>query len=289
MYKFNSNRQEVLSCVDPSERATTAKSHDLGLDVTSVGCVLGIQWSIEDDTFSFNVNFKDQPATRHGILSVIASLYDPLGFVSPFVLRGKCILQELCHMDKGRDEPLPEDVYLWWKEWKSGLQKLREVTIPRCYHPHNFGNIMRTELHRFSGASNVGYGACSYVRHINNRNEIYCSLVMAKARVAPTKIMSIPRLELSAAVVSARASAMLKTELEMKIDEEFFWTDSQVVLAYIYNDSRRFHVFVANHQVIKKKTDPGQWYYVDTLDNPADHASDISSTSWMSGPKFLWE
>lgn len=119
---------------------------------------------------------------------------------------------------------------------------------------------------------------------------------MAEARVAPTKIMSIPRLELSAAVVSARTSATVKTELEMKIDEEFFWTDSQVVLSYIHNDARRFHVFVANRlQVIKEKMDPGQWHYVDTLENPADyasrglHVSDISSTSWMSGPKFLWE
>ena len=116
LLKFNSNRQEVLSCVDPSERATTAKSHDLGLDGTSVGCALGIQLSIEHDTFSFNVNFKDQPATCRGILSVVASLYDPLGFVSPFALRGKCILQELCHMGKGWDESHPEDVYSQWEE-----------------------------------------------------------------------------------------------------------------------------------------------------------------------------
>lgn len=82
---------------------------------------------MEDDTFSFNVNFKDQPATRQGILSIIASLYDPLGFVAPFVLLGKCILQEMCHRGKGWDEPLSEDVNSWLEEWKGGLQKLREV------------------------------------------------------------------------------------------------------------------------------------------------------------------
>lgn len=119
---------------------------------------------------------------------------------------------------------------------------------------------------------------------------------MAKARVAPSKITSIPRLELSAAVTSARMSVMLKAELEMKIDEEFFWTDSQVVLAYINNEARGFHVFVANRvQLIRECTDPNQWHYVDTAQNPADHASrglhaaDISSASWLSGPKFLWE
>ncbi len=119
---------------------------------------------------------------------------------------------------------------------------------------------------------------------------------MAKARVAPTKLTSIPRLELSAAVVAARSSVMLRNELEMPIHAEFFWTDSQVVLAYINNEARRFHVFVANRvQMIREHTSPSQWHYIDTTENPADHASrglnavDISSTNWLSGPKFLWE
>ena len=137
---------------------------------------------------------------------------------------------------------------------------------------------------------------CSYLRYTNNKGEIHCSLVMAKSRVAPSKILSIPRLELSAAVTAARMSVMLKTELQMKIDEESFWTDSQVVLAYICNEARRFHVFVANRvQLIRGSTDPNQWHYVDTTQNPADHASrgvnaeEIASSNWLSGPKFLWE
>lgn len=119
---------------------------------------------------------------------------------------------------------------------------------------------------------------------------------MAKARVAPTKLTSIPRLELSAAVVAARSSVMLRNKLEMPIHGEFFWTDSQVVLAYISNEAKRFHVFVANRvQMIREHTSPSQWHYIDTTENPADHASrglnavDISSTNWLSGPKFLWE
>lgn len=152
------------------------------------------------------------------------------------------------------------------------------------------------ELHQFSDASNTGYGSCSYLRYKNSKNEVYRSLVMAKARVAPTKITSIPRLELAAAVTSSKMSVMLKSELEMSIDEEFFWTDSQVVLAYIINEAKRFHVFVANRvQLIREITNSDQWHYVDTTQNPADHASrgfdaaDISSTNWFSGPKFLWE
>ncbi len=296
LHKFNSNEEDVLCCIDPSERDITSKPLDLNLEATPTGRVLGIQWSTQDDTFSFNISLKDQPSTRRGILSVIASLYDPLGFVAPFILQGKCILQELCRRGIGWDDQLPNELCSRWEDWKSGLQKLKEVAIPRCYHPNAFDEIIRMELHHFSDASNAGYGSCSYLRFKSDKSKVHCSLVMAKARVAPTKITSIPRLELAAAVLSAKMSVMLKTELEMKIDQEFFWTDSQVVLAYINNEARRFHVFVANRvQLIRDITDQSQWYYVNTTENPADHASrglhasDIPSSIWLSGPKFLWE
>lgn len=216
--------------------------------------------------------------------------------MAPFTLSGKCILQELCHKGIGWDEPIPDHLSLRWDEWKNDLKTLKDITIQRCYHPSHFGNIVSTELHHFSDASCTGYGSCSYLRYKNDQNEIHCSLVMAKARVAHLKITSIPRLELAAAVTSARMSAMLKEELQLEIERECFWTDSQVVLAYINNEARRFHMFVANRvQLIREKTDPNNWHYVDTTQNPADFASrglraaDISSSGWLSGPKFLWE
>ncbi|XP_021324883.3 uncharacterized protein [Danio rerio] len=296
LHKFNSNQSEVLSCVASSERAVNTDPLNLKPYPAAGAHILGIQWSSENDTFGFNTSVKDHSPTRRGLLSVIASLYDPLGFVAPFTLSGKHILQELCCRGIGWDDPIPENLRSRWEEWKNGLQRLKEIAIPRCYYPQNFGEIVRVELHHFADASNAGYGSCSYLRYQNNRNEIHCSFVMAKARVAPTKITSIPRLELSAAVTAARMSVMLKAELEMKIEQEFFCTDSQVVLAYINNEARRFHVFVANRvQLIREITDPNQWNYVDTAQNPADHASRglhasaITSSSWLSGPEFLWE
>ena len=108
----------------------------------------------------------------------------------------------------------------------------------------------RAELHHFSDAGSQGYGQCSYIRLLNN-DKVHCSLVMGKARAAPTKIVTIPRLELTAAVTSAAVSNMLREELELRIDEEYYWTDSQVVLGYINNDARRLHVFLRPSRVVK--------------------------------------
>ncbi|XP_061793005.1 uncharacterized protein [Nerophis lumbriciformis] len=124
---------------------------------------------------------------------------------------------------------------------------------------------------------------------------IHCSIVFAKSRVAPIKVTTVPRLEQSAAVVAVRTSDMLNAELELNV-EEFFWTDSQVVLGYVNNEARRFHVFVANRiQRIRENTIPTQWKYVASEDNPADHAlrglkaKDLIASNWFSGPSLLWQ
>ncbi len=97
---------------------------------------------------------------------------------------------------------------------------------------------------------------------------------MGKARVAPTKVTTIPRLELSSAVVATRNGDLLKRELELDGICEYYWTNSKVVLGYINNDARRFHIFVANQiQHIRTSTEPSQWRYVASDQNPADHAS----------------
>ena len=120
---------------------------------------------------------------------------------------------------------------------------------------------------------------------------------MAKSRVTPLKPVTVPRLELTAAVVSTKISSLLQKELNYQDMQEFFWTDSRVVLGYISNEARRFHTFVANRvQAIRDHASPKQWRYVDTKDNPADDASRglganelIRSERWWNGPNFLWK
>ena len=173
---------------------------------------------------------------------------------------------------------------------------MSEISIPRCFKPATFTEV-RAELHNFSDASQTGYGQCSYLRLINISNEdVHCSLVMAKSRVTLLKTISIPRLELMTAVLSVKVACKLKIELDYSDLKLFFWTDSQVVLAYISNESRRFETFVANRvEEIRSKTDVDSWYYIHTSANPADYASRGLETnqlhkhkSWLQGPKFLW-
>ena len=99
---------------------------------------------------------------------------------------------------------------------------------------------------------------------MNADGRIHCCLVLAKARVAPVK-----------AITSIRASKFLQKELRYEMEiEEMFWTDSEVVLGYISNDARRFHVFVANRvQQIRDHCTTEQWRHVKTTDHPADCAA----------------
>jgi len=148
--------------------------------------------------------------TRCGILSTVASLYDPIGIRCPLCPQWQAMLQDMCRQRTGWDDPLQEELHTRWECWTEDLANLEKLTIPRCYHPPGFGEILKVELHHFSDASTTGSGQCSYRRLENKGGVVYCSLVMGKSWVAPTKVTTIPRLELSAAVVSVKASNMLR-------------------------------------------------------------------------------
>ncbi|XP_053395546.1 uncharacterized protein LOC128555836 [Mercenaria mercenaria] len=260
--------------------------------------VLGVQWSVESDSFQFRTTLSDQPFTRRGVLSTVNSIYDPLGFISPVVLVGKQILQHLCADRTYWDEPIPEHLSSKWeKRRRTDIFHLKELNIRRCFKPSGFGNVVSTELHHFSYASQSGYGQCSYLKLVDDKQQVHCTLVMSKSRVAPLKTITIPRLELTAAVVSVKISDLIQRELDFRDVVSYYWTDSKVVLGYIANDSRRFQVFVANRvQMIHDHTELCQWRYVDTKANPADSASRgasvdqlLNQSEWFSDPHFLWQ
>ncbi|XP_062590342.1 uncharacterized protein LOC134251942, partial [Saccostrea cucullata] len=203
----------------------------------------------------------------------------------------------MCRNQTDWDSPLPENLRPRWRCWRNDLEQLGSLEIKRCLKLENFGDVVVAELHHFSDASTIGYGQCSYLRLIDDKQQVHCSLVMAKSRVTPLKPVTVPRLELTAALISVKVSSQLLEELEISNIVEWFWTDSTVVLGYIANDSRRFHVFVANRlQQIRDHTEPYQWNYISSAENPADMASRGVTADelrkrkeWFRGPKFLWE
>ena len=297
LHKFVSNSREVMEAISPQDRAKGIKDLDLRHDSLPIDRALGVHWCIESDTFRFRIMLKDQPLTRRGVLSTISSVYDPLGFVSPVLLVGKQILQQLCKDRAEWDDPLPESLRPTWERWRSNLALLENFKIRRCFLPERFGHVESVEIHNFSDASTNGYAQCSYMRLTDDQRRVHCSLIMGKCRVCPLKPASVPRLELTAAVVSVRVSALLQKELEYENIYEVFWTDSKVVLGYIANDARKFHVYVANRvQRIRDHTKPSQWRHVATDVNPADDGSRglsveelLNKSKWLVGPNFLWE
>ena len=296
--KFICNRRSVLESIPDEERSKDVKTLDLNYDELPIERALGVQWCVESDTFRFRITNKDEPLTGRGILSIVSSIYDPLGLAAPFTLRAKKLLQDLCKDEKlGWDDELTEPYRNRWENWRSELPMLERILVPRCVKPIDFGEVRSRQVHMFSEASSVGYGSVAYLRLCDNENRIHCSFLMGKARLAPIKAVTIPRLELTAATVSVRLGEILKKELDEIFDIVQYHTDSVTVLHYISNDQKRFQVCVANRvQTIRNLSDPSQWKYVDTKENPANDASrglDVKALNeqqrWLRGPRFLWQ
>ena len=144
LHKFVSNSKEVLKEIPESDRADGIKDIDLDLDSLPLECTLGVQWCVETDCFQFRIVLQDKPCTRRSILSTISSIFDPLGFVSPLLLQGKSILQELCRQDLDWDDPIPDETKAKWQRWRTELMQLERISIPRCFKPDNFDRVIRT-------------------------------------------------------------------------------------------------------------------------------------------------
>jgi len=211
------------------------------------------------------------------------------------VFIAKRILQDLCRSRLGWDDFIPVAVAQEWIDWLKELHHLEGFSIRRCLKPLNFGEAATAQLHHFADASEVGYGTVTYLLLRNEHSHIHSAFIMGKSRVAPLKPVTIPRMELIAAVVAARMDKLWRKELRLQLQDSVFWTDSTSVLKYIKNETSRFRIFVANRvSEILKVSDASQWRFVNTAHNPADLASRgakvepfLNNKTWISGPSFL--
>lgn len=293
--KWVSNSRKVLMTIPEVHRASEVKDLDLRHDALTVERTLGVQWDTETDTFTYSIKLQDKPMTRRGILSVVNSIYDPLGFLAPVILPAKLLLKDLCKEQYGWDENIGEKHAEVWKRWIEDVSHLSNFHVRRCLKPTDFGCTAVAQLHHFSDASESAYGTVSYLLLENSQGEKHCAFLMGKARVAPLKLVTIPRLELTAAVVAVKIDKMLHQELQVPLQQSIFWTDSTTVLRYIDSETARFKTFVANRiSLIREATKPSQWKYVRTTENPADQASRglkakslMQGGTWINGPDFL--
>ena len=181
---------------------------DLRKSILPIERALGVKWCVNTDTFGFNVAVQQRPHTRRGILSVISSVYDPLGLASPFTLPAK-VLQDLCRENLKWDDEISAGHKAIRQKWLDNLPKISNYTVPGCTIPDGFGQVEEARLHHFADASNVAYAAVSFIRVRNVRNEVHCTLLIAKTRLAPIKAITIPRLELAAATLAIKLDCLL--------------------------------------------------------------------------------
>nr|XP_054607751.1 uncharacterized protein LOC129167238 [Nothobranchius furzeri] len=293
--KWTSTSRAVLSSIPEQKRSNSTRQLHLERDSLPVEKALGLSWCAESDTFIFQLVMEERPHTRRGILSMVSSIYDPLGFLAPFTLLPKLLLQEMCRRKMSWDEPVSQTMSQQWTLWLQDLQKITEFNVSRCIKPKHFEEPLQAQLHHFADASEHGYGTVSYLRLQDEKGNVHLAFMLGKARVAPLKQTTIPRLELTAAVLAVKVDRMLRKELSLDLTYSYFWTDSQTLLKYIHNENKRFYTFVANRvAAIREATDVWQWRYVASKLNPADEASRgltahnfMACQRWIAGPAFL--
>ena len=238
--KWISQKPEVIMDIPETDRATKV---DLEKKEFPVMKTLGVVWIVQEDKFSFS--FVPPPdelvLTKRNVLKKTASIYDPFGFLTPFIVRVKILMQEAWMEALGWDEELPDYFKMEWKRWFGELAELGAVRVSRCLKEDK--ELRDVTIHTFSDASEKAYAAASYVRHEYEDGTVSTRLVAAKSRLAPLKAMSIPRLELMGALTGLRLTLKICAALEIPRNKATFWVDSENVGFWVQEQSRNFKPF----------------------------------------------
>ncbi|XP_044778690.1 uncharacterized protein LOC123327154 [Drosophila simulans] len=254
--------------------------------------VLGIQWNPGKDVLYLNLKGCDATIspTKRELLSQLSRIYDPLGLVAPVTVLLKLIFQESWTSVLQWDDPIPESLRTRWRALVEDLPALTQCQVPR-YIASPFRDV---QLHGFADASSHAYGAVVYAR-VAVGCSFQVTLVAAKTRVAPIKPVSIPRLELNAALLLSRLLSIVKTSLTIPLFSTSCWTDSEIVLHWLSAPPRRWNTYVCNRtSEILSDFPRSCWNHVRTEDNPADCASRglhpsklLEHRLWWKGPSWL--
>lgn len=290
LQQWSSNNENVLKYMGINKR----DDHELPLKVSSLVKVLGVNWNRDTDSFVYSLNLTEtkEPMTKRRVLSDVAKLYDPLGWIAPVVVIAKIMIQKLWKIGLGWDDTISEEQTSEWLHSRENLAHIKNVSIPRWLQCSHTSTI---DLHVFADASQVGYAAAVYIRVVEG-DRVYVNLISAKTKVAPIeKQLTIPRLELCGAKLAAKL--IFETAQVMNIAKEnlYAWTDSTIVLAWLKGGASRWNTSVSNRvSEILNILDYEQWGHVTTDTNPTDcasrglQASDLTNHAlWWNGPAWL--
>ncbi|XP_077536014.1 uncharacterized protein LOC144148339 [Haemaphysalis longicornis] len=256
--------------------------------------------SRDTDTFSFKNNIllhfiQQHEVTKRFVLQAIARVYDPLGFLSPFLIKAKILLQDIWRENLDWEDPLPYRLRSIWPKWAEEVALLHDVVIPRFLGAGRDGQNRTSNLHVFADASESAYGAVVYLTIHDASGSARTVLLFAKTRVAPLKTVTLARLELMSAIIAARIYSYITKNCELDIEEVTFWSDSQIALCWIRKDPSTWKTFVRNRvQEIRNLTDYTRWRFCPGRENPADLlkrgiSADLLKRShlWWHGPDWL--
>ena len=133
----------------------------------------------------------------------------------------------------------------WWKSWFPVVRQLINTSLERCLFPEE-DQIKGSQLHTFCDASEEAYAAVIYVRNVYRRGRISIHQIKASNNLAHKKTISVPKLELNAALLGSRLTRIVSSSITRKIDNRFFWTDSSTVRNWIRATASYYQVYVSN-------------------------------------------
>ena len=194
-----SRRLSSLTKRFPPEKRATTSSLEFENSITRA---LGVKWDLQEDNFMYTGDsISSDTCTKRQILKKTSTVFDPLGFLTPFTLVAKIIIQDLWRKNVGWDEEVDKSIQNAWKIWMQELSKIAQAfRVPRSFDIQPTDEI---QLHLFSDASEQAFGAVAYLS-IQTPSNTRCHLVIAKSRVAPIKPLTHPRLEIQGAVLAIR-------------------------------------------------------------------------------------
>ncbi|UYV76543.1 hypothetical protein LAZ67_14001067, partial [Cordylochernes scorpioides] len=254
--------------------------------------VLGLLWDNMEDILKCYVTRPFQipnGLTKRTVLSCIQRFFDPLGFFSPVLISPKVLLQKTWTLKFEWDAQLPTDIEKEFRSWLYEIASLDQVVIPRCLYLDSEGDV---QLHVFCDASCEAYASVVFARSVV-QDTVRVVFLWAKARVAPLKRISIPRLELMACVLGARLLNAIRNALGVDYPT-YMWSDSSTAITWITR-AQTWNTFVKNRvNEIRNLTDVESWAHISGDENPADlpsrgcSATRYLKSEWWKGPHWLY-